>query len=46
VVKTSASNARGAGLIPDWGAKNPTCLGAKKQTNKKHKTDAILKQFQ
>ena len=35
VVKTSPSNAQGAGSAPGWGAKTPTCLAAKKP---KHKT--------
>ena len=40
VVKTSPSNAGGAGSIPGRGAKiDPTCLAAKKP---KHKTEAIL----
>ena len=39
VVKTSPSNAGGAGSIPGLGAKIPHALGPKKP---KHKTEAIL----
>ena len=38
VVKTSPSNAGGAGSIPGWGAKIPHALRPK---NQKHKTEAI-----
>ena len=34
VVKTSPSNAGGAGLLPGWGAKIPHALGAKNQNIK------------
>ena len=37
-VKTSPSNARGAGLIPGWGTKIPYALWSKKQNI----TEAIL----
>ena len=39
MVKTSPSNAGGAGSIPGQGAKIPHALGPKKP---KHKTEAIL----
>ena len=39
VVKTSPSNAGGAGSVSGRGAKNPTCLGVKRP---KHKTEAKL----
>ena len=38
MVKTSPSNAGGAGSIPGWGARVPHALGAKKP---KHKTEAM-----
>ena len=37
MVKTSFSNAGGAVLIPNGGAKIPTCLVAKKNQNTKQK---------
>ena len=43
VVKTSPSNARGAGLILGWGAKIPHVFWpVAKETKKKKKTEAIL----
>ena len=37
VVKTSPSNAEGAGSIPGWGAKIPHASGQKNPKNKKQK---------
>ena len=37
VVKTSPSNAGGAGSIPDWGAKIPCAFATRKQKNIKQK---------
>ena len=31
MVKTSRSNAEGAGWIPGWGTNSPTCIAAKKK---------------
>ena len=39
VVKTSPSNAEGAGLIPGWGAKVPNASWPRKP---RHKTEAML----